>query len=126
MAYFLRAYSLVGDHLDRELIKRGAHTSGSTERKQARLQRFMDVEYTLQWVIRNEQQNTRERELSRATEIILQGARAAIREKGVAGAKPDIVEMLMNCPPEVVERVREYVYSKKTAAAHGYNLRSRQ
>ncbi len=43
MAYNLRATSLIGTKLDNELRRYGAHTSGSTERKQARLQRFMNA-----------------------------------------------------------------------------------
>lgn len=43
-SYNLRATSFVGAHLDRELTLRGAHTSGSTQRKQQRLQRFLEAE----------------------------------------------------------------------------------
>ena len=107
MSYYLRAHSLVGAHLDRELVSRGAHTSGSTERKQDRLKRFMDVE--LKRVIRNEQQNTREREITRATELVFEGIREIIRERGREGAVPEIRDMLMLCPPEVIERVRSYI-----------------
>ncbi len=42
--YTLRSTSYTGDHLDRELTLRGAHTSGSTQRKQQRLQRFVEAE----------------------------------------------------------------------------------
>ena len=40
MPYNLRPTSFVGEHLDNELARRGAHTSGSTARKQERLRRF--------------------------------------------------------------------------------------
>lgn len=43
MAYNLRATSLIGAKLDNELRRYGAHTSGSTQRKQERLQRFMNA-----------------------------------------------------------------------------------
>ena len=43
-SYNLRPTSFFGAHLDRELTVRGAHTSGSTQRKQQRLQRFLEVE----------------------------------------------------------------------------------
>jgi uncharacterized protein YlxW (UPF0749 family) len=43
-SYTLRATSYTGEHLDRELRLRGAHTSGSTQRKQQRLQRFVEAE----------------------------------------------------------------------------------
>ncbi len=43
-AYNLRATSFFGAHLDRELTVRGARTSGTTPRKQERLQRFVDAE----------------------------------------------------------------------------------
>lgn len=44
MSYTLRSTSLFGSHLDTELTKRGARTSGTTSRKQERLQRFRDAE----------------------------------------------------------------------------------
>lgn len=47
MSYTLRTTSLVGTHLDTELATRGARTSGSTPRKQQRLQRFRDAEARL-------------------------------------------------------------------------------
>lgn len=43
MPYTLRTTSLVGTHLDSELTARGAHTSGTTVRKQERLRRFREV-----------------------------------------------------------------------------------
>jgi hypothetical protein len=43
-SYTLRPTSYTGDHLDRELTLRGARTSGSTQRKQQRLQRFVEAE----------------------------------------------------------------------------------
>ncbi len=43
-SYNLRPTSYSAAHLDRELALRGAHTSGSLERKQERLQRFVDAE----------------------------------------------------------------------------------
>ena len=42
--YTLRSTSYTGEHLDRELTLRGARTSGSTQRKQQRLQRFVEAE----------------------------------------------------------------------------------
>ena len=44
--YNLRPTSYSAAHLDRELALRGAHTSGSVERKRERLQRFVDVQQT--------------------------------------------------------------------------------
>jgi hypothetical protein len=43
-SYSLRPTSYTGEHLDRELTLRGARTSGSTQRKQQRLQRFVEAE----------------------------------------------------------------------------------
>jgi uncharacterized protein YceH (UPF0502 family) len=43
-SYSLRSTSYTGEHLDRELTLRGARTSGSTQRKQQRLQRFVEAE----------------------------------------------------------------------------------
>jgi hypothetical protein len=37
-------YKRTGEHLDRELTLRGARTSGTTQRKQQRLQRFVEAE----------------------------------------------------------------------------------
>ncbi len=42
-SYTLRPTSYTGDHLDRELTLRGARTSGTTQRKQQRLQRFVEA-----------------------------------------------------------------------------------
>jgi hypothetical protein len=42
--YNLRPTSYSAAHLDRELALRGAHTSGSIQRKQERLQRFIEAE----------------------------------------------------------------------------------
>jgi hypothetical protein len=122
MSYNLRSTSYVGAHLDRELAKRGAHMSGSTERKQARLQRFMDVEDTLQWVIRNEQSKVHERSISRATDLIYVAVRQLLNEKGLNGCIPDVRDILMKCHPEVIERIRNRVATN----THSYNLRSTQ
>jgi hypothetical protein len=43
-SYTLRSTSYTGEHLDRELTLRGARTSGTTQRKQQRLQRFVEAE----------------------------------------------------------------------------------
>lgn len=43
-SYNLRLSSYSAAHLDRELALRGAHTSGSVERKRERLQRFVEAE----------------------------------------------------------------------------------
>jgi hypothetical protein len=43
-SYSLRPTSFFGEHLDRELTLRGARTSGTTQRKQQRLQRFVEAE----------------------------------------------------------------------------------
>ena len=43
-SYNLRPTSFFGEHLDRELTLRGARTSGTTQRKQQRLQRFVEAE----------------------------------------------------------------------------------
>jgi len=44
--YNLRPTSYSPAHLDRELALRGAHTSGSLQRKQERLQRFVEAQQT--------------------------------------------------------------------------------
>jgi len=124
MSYNLRSTSYVGNHLDRELAKRGAHTSGSTERKQARLQRFMDVEDKLQWVIQNEQNKVHERQMTRCVELIYEAIREIIQEKGAEGSVPDVGELLSKFSPEIVLRVRQYAENR--AAGTGYNLRSTQ
>jgi hypothetical protein len=124
MSYNLRSTSYFGVHLDRELAKRGANQSGSTERKQERLQRFMDVENNLQRVIQNEQNNVHERSISRATELIYEAVRQLIREKGMNGCIPDVREILVNCHPEVHARIRQRCGS--SLPEHGYNLRSTQ
>jgi hypothetical protein len=43
-SYTLRSTSYTGEHLDRELTLRGARTSGTTQRKQQRLHRFVEAE----------------------------------------------------------------------------------
>lgn len=72
----LRSTSLVGKNLDAELAKRGAHTSGSTQRKQERLQRFLDLETrraeereTLRVTVQNEQRKVVARQEARAEQI---------------------------------------------------------
>ena len=74
--YSLRSTSLVGAHLDAELTRRGARTSGTTQRKQQRLQRFMDMEAkreeereTLHVTIQTAQRNMMERQEARAEQI---------------------------------------------------------
>lgn len=47
MPYTLRPTSLVGEKLDTELRRVGAHTSGSQKRKQERLQRFLETGLTV-------------------------------------------------------------------------------
>lgn len=119
MSYNLRSTSYVGRHLDRELLKRGARTSGSTERKQERLQRFMDMEDTVKQAVIGVQSSVREREIARATELVFEGVRDMIRDLGREGAVPEIREMLMRCPPEVVDRVRHYLYDGKNGFVRG-------
>lgn len=75
--YNLRATSLTGSKLDAELRRYGAHTSGSTQRKQERLQRFMeqdaedqDTMNHLREVIRLEQEKVQTRARARALELI--------------------------------------------------------
>jgi hypothetical protein len=75
MSYNLRATSLFGAHLDTELTKRGARTSGSTARKQQRLKRFVEAESrknqardTLRVVVQNEQRKVYERVQARAAD----------------------------------------------------------
>ena len=132
MSYSLRSTSYVGNHLDRELTKRGAHTSGSTERKQVRLQRFMDIEGLLDWEAKNnqsslremiadEQSKVRDRSVARATELVYDAVRTLIREKGQDGCIPDVREIMRNCSPEVMQRIRQRI-----SPEHNYNLRSTQ
>lgn len=77
MAYNLRTTSLFGAHLDSALVNHGAHTSGTTQRKQERLQRFVDAKQEettarqhLTVVIENEQRKVYERSQKRASEIL--------------------------------------------------------
>ena len=74
--YNFRTTSLNNAQLTNELAKRGAKTFGSLERKQQRLQRFLDTEMkqaaqreTLRIVIENEQRKVYERAQARANEI---------------------------------------------------------
>ena len=74
--YNLRTTSLNNAQLNAELAKRGAKTFGSLQRKQQRLQRFLDVETkkdekkeTLRIVIENEQRRVYERAQTRAEQI---------------------------------------------------------
>lgn len=77
MTYNLRTSSLVGPHLDAALIKRGAATFGTTQRKQDRLNRFIEVEkrddatrHVLREVIAEEQQKVMTRNRSRVIQLL--------------------------------------------------------
>lgn len=71
--------ALSGPKLDAELRKYGAHTSGTTHRKQQRLWRFIETEY-IKWENKNflrelvqyEQQQIETRGKTRAAEILLE------------------------------------------------------
>jgi hypothetical protein len=72
----LRTTSLNNAQLNAELTKRNAKTFGTLERKQQRLQRFIDAEtkreeqrQNLRIVIENEQRKVIERAQARATEL---------------------------------------------------------
>lgn len=72
----LRTTSLNNAQLNAELAKRNAKTFGTLERKQQRLQRFIDAEskrdqqrQTLRVVIENEQRKVIERAQARAQEV---------------------------------------------------------
>jgi len=78
--YNFRTTSLNNAQLNAELTKRGAKTFGSLQRKQQRLQRFLDAETaqsakrtadreSLLVVIQNEQRKVIERSQARANEI---------------------------------------------------------
>lgn len=74
--YNFRTTSLNNAQLTTELTKRGAKTFGSVQRKQQRLQRFIDSENknkeqreVLRVVIENEQRKVYERAQVRATEL---------------------------------------------------------
>lgn len=74
--YNLRTTSLNNYQLSVELAKRNAKTFGSVERKQQRLQRFIDADSknaekreTLRIVIENEQRKVYERSQARADEL---------------------------------------------------------
>jgi hypothetical protein len=111
MSYNLRSTSYFGHHLDRELTKRGARTSGSTERKQARLQRFLEVENqldTLRQVVKTEQRIVQERGERRAAQMIIEAADKVWAEKGPEGVE-EIIEMLRACSPRVRDLVRGFV-----------------
>jgi hypothetical protein len=73
MNYILRPTSLSGVKLDIELRRYGAHTSGSTLRKQERLRRFIAATEasreklnTLRSVVEREQRKVQERAEARA------------------------------------------------------------
>lgn len=87
--YNFRTTSLNNAQLDVELAKRGAKTFGSLQRKQQRLQRFLDREEkvaanreTLQVVIRNQQRLVFERQQARAEELL----RPQTRSQRIANA----------------------------------------
>ena len=74
--YNLRTTSLNNAQLTNELAKRNAKTFGTLERKQQRLQRFLDAEAktteqreTLRVVVENEQRKVYERAQARADEV---------------------------------------------------------
>ena len=78
--YNFRTTSLSNAQLNAELTKRGAKTFGTVERKQQRLQRFIDADAAqtakraeqrenLRIVIENEQRKVFERAQARANEI---------------------------------------------------------
>jgi hypothetical protein len=74
--YNLRTTSLSNAQLTTELTKRNAQTFGTVQRKQQRLQRFIDAETAqsaketiLRVVIENEQRKVYERCQARANEI---------------------------------------------------------
>ena len=74
--YNFRTTSLNNAQLNAELTKRGAKTFGSLERKQQRLQRFLDAEAhrqeawtNLRITIQNEQRKVYERSQARANEV---------------------------------------------------------
>ena len=74
--YNFRTTSLSNAQLTTELTKRGAKTFGSLQRKQQRLQRFLDAEAKmttkkeiLRVVIENEQRRVYNRAMTRAEEI---------------------------------------------------------
>jgi len=74
--YNFRTTSLNNAQLTTELTKRGAKTFGSLERKQQRLQRFIDAETKtsqkkeiLRVVIENEQRRVYERSQTRAAQL---------------------------------------------------------
>lgn len=78
--YNFRPTTLTGSKLDAELRNYGAHTSGSTERKQERLQRFINVAEKreeerefLRVVIENEQRKVYERSQYRAMQLRSRG-----------------------------------------------------
>lgn len=72
MNYNLRPTSLSNTKLDAELRRYGAHTSGSLERKQERLQRFVDAAQKwddLRVVVQEEQRKVYLRSHQRAAEL---------------------------------------------------------
>ena len=87
--YNFRTTSLNGSQLNVELTKRGAKTFGSLERRQQRLQRFLDLEEkaaanreTLQVVIRNQQRLVFERQQARVEQLL----RPQTRSQRIANA----------------------------------------
>jgi hypothetical protein len=77
MSYNLRTTSLVGEHLDTQLLKHGAKTFGTTQRKQERLNRFIEAgrldnedREILKAVIQVEQHKMQTRQRSRVLELL--------------------------------------------------------
>ena len=77
MTYNLRTSSLVGSHLDAALAKRGAATFGTTQRKQERLNRFIEAAHIdeedraiIKAAIKGEQQKMQTRQRTRVLELL--------------------------------------------------------
>lgn len=99
--YNLRTTSLNNAQLNTELAKRNAKTFGTLERKQQRLQRFLDAETkhaeqreTLRVVIENEQRKVYERAQARADEIRRSARLRILTEATPKSGRTSISELL--------------------------------
>jgi len=87
--YNFRTTSLNNDQLNSELAKRGAQTFGSVQRKQQRLQRFIDAEEarqqereTLRVIVENERRKVFTRTQSRTADLRRQIVATATGRQG--------------------------------------------
>ena len=125
--------SLSGTKLDAELRKYGAHTSGTTHRKQQRLWRFIEKEYTewenknfLRELVEYEQQQVIARGRTRAAEILLETppaneeeVNAIFRRLGDEGTTPTERRALLRALRAVVRPNPQHLLFEEDNAVSG-------